>query len=125
MWVSVGLGAFSELQRFPSIRNPVPQSRMNCVPSGATKSRQGVFPPKRQVVGSTVGVEPRTPQKVNLATGELISIQTAKYLGKWPENGQRDAFSDSGSGYRGRQRIHGRVLSTIQQQKGWRLQWGR
>jgi hypothetical protein len=25
------------------------------------------------VAGSTVGVDPRTPQKVNLATGELIS----------------------------------------------------
>src|SRR5271165_2126993 len=61
-------------QRFPSIRRPVPQSRMNCVPSGAISSRQGVFPPYRHVAGSTVGVEPRTPQKDNLAMGLLISV---------------------------------------------------
>src|ERR1700676_354228 len=60
-------------QRLPSMRNPVPQSRMNCVPSGATNSRHGVSPPYRQVAGSTVGVEPRTPQKLSLAMGTVIS----------------------------------------------------
>jgi hypothetical protein len=39
------------------------------VPSGAMSSRQGVLPPYRQVAGSTVGVEPRTPQKLSLVTG--------------------------------------------------------
>jgi hypothetical protein len=38
------------------------------------RSRQGVFPPKRQVAGSTVGVEPRTPQKLSLAMGLVISV---------------------------------------------------
>ena len=36
-----------------------------------------MLPPKRQVAGSTVGVEPRTPQKVNLAIGELIAVGSA------------------------------------------------
>jgi len=31
-----------------------------------------VFPPYRQVAGSTVGVEPRTPQKLNFAMGIFI-----------------------------------------------------
>jgi hypothetical protein len=35
-------------------------------------SRQGVFPPYRQVAGSTVGVEPRTPQKLNFAAGAVM-----------------------------------------------------
>lgn len=47
---------------------------MNCVPSGAVNSRQGVFPPYRQVAGSTVGVDPRTPQKLNLAMGTVIFL---------------------------------------------------
>ena len=34
-----------------------------------------MLPPKRQVAGSTVGVEPRTPQKLNLATGVVIFRQ--------------------------------------------------
>jgi len=46
---------------------------MNCVPSGALTSTQGVFPPKRHVAGSTVGVEPRTPQKLNFAIGTVIA----------------------------------------------------
>jgi len=55
------------------------------VPSGATKSRQGVLPPNRQVAGSTVGVEPRTPQKLSLAIGVVIfpskpRWQTPTYL---------------------------------------------
>src|SRR6202007_1178495 len=61
-------------QRFPSTRNPVPQSRINFVPSGATNPRHGVFPPYPHVAGSTVGVEPRTPQKLNLAIGLLICL---------------------------------------------------
>src|SRR4029077_267895 len=65
---------FGAAQRLPSMRNPVPQSRMNCVPSGAISSRQGVFPPYRHVAGSTVGVEPRTPQNDSLAIGLLISV---------------------------------------------------
>src|SRR5258708_31049758 len=56
------------------MRSPVPQSRMNCVPSGAISSRQGVFPPYRHVAGSTVGVDPRTPQKLNLAMGTVIAL---------------------------------------------------
>jgi len=36
-----------------------------------------VFPPKRHVAGSTVGVEPRTPQKLSLAMGLVISFDTA------------------------------------------------
>jgi hypothetical protein len=35
------------------------------------------LPPKREVAGSTVGVEPRTPQKVSLVMGELISVGNA------------------------------------------------
>src|SRR5260370_3979317 len=63
------------------MRSPVPQSRMNCVPSGAISSRQGVFPPYRHVAGSTVGVDPRTPQKLNLAIGTVIAL-SAKPLCK-------------------------------------------
>ncbi len=44
------------------------------MPSGAISSRQGVFPPYRHVAGSTVGVEPRTPQNDSLAIGLLISV---------------------------------------------------
>ena len=55
------------------MRSPVPQSRMNCVPSGASSSRQGVLPPYRHVAGSTVGVDPRTPQKFSFVTGAAIS----------------------------------------------------
>lgn len=65
------------LHRDPNDRNPVPQSRINCVPSGATNSRHGVFPPYRHVAGSTVGVEPRTPQKLNLLTGTDIFLSYA------------------------------------------------
>ena len=36
-----------------------------------------MFPPKRQVAGSTVGVEPRTPQKLSLAIGLVISVGAA------------------------------------------------
>src|SRR5215470_19365432 len=68
------------LHRLPSIRRPVPQSRMNCVPSGVTNSRQGVFPPYLQVAGSTVGVEPRTPQKLSLAMGTVISLVVQFWL---------------------------------------------
>src|SRR5271167_1434249 len=74
MWVSPPDFPSGFDQRLPSIRNPVPQSRINCVPSGAVSSRQGVFPPYRHVAGSTVGVEPRTPQKLSLAMGLLISV---------------------------------------------------
>src|SRR5713101_8327931 len=66
--------AFGADQRLPSVRRPVPQSKMNCVPSGAINSRHGVFPPYRHVAGSTVGVEPRTPQKLSLATGAVIFL---------------------------------------------------
>src|SRR6516162_4222555 len=74
MCASGGSATSAEPQRLPSMRRPVPQSRMNCVPSGATSSRQGVLPPYRHVAGSTVGVEPRTPQNDNLAIGLLISV---------------------------------------------------
>ena len=47
---------------------------MNCVPSGAVNSRHGVFPPYRHVVGSTVGVDPRTPQKLNFAIGTAMTL---------------------------------------------------
>src|ERR1700687_4576475 len=77
MWVCAGRTEFSAPQRLPNMRKPVPQSRMNWVPSGASRSRHGVFPPKRHVAGSTVGVEPRTPQKLNLAMGVLISVVAA------------------------------------------------
>jgi hypothetical protein len=63
---------FAAANRLPNIRSPVPQSKMICVPSGAISSKQGVFPPYRHVAGSTVGVAPRTPQKLNLAMGTLI-----------------------------------------------------
>src|SRR5215470_13234605 len=77
MCVSGFRPAAGKLQREPSDRRPVPQSRMNCVPSGATSSRHGVFPPYRHVAGSTVGVEPRTPQKLNLLTGTDIFLSDA------------------------------------------------
>src|SRR5215813_6894321 len=80
MCVSGFRPAAGKLQRDPSDRNPVPQSRMNCVPSGATSSRQGVFPPYLQVAGSTVGVEPRTPQKLSLAMGTVISLVVQFWL---------------------------------------------
>src|SRR5208282_179660 len=60
--------------RLPSMRRPVPQSKINCVPSGAVNSRHGVFPPYRQVAGSTVGVDPRTPQKLSFAMGAVMSL---------------------------------------------------
>jgi hypothetical protein len=47
---------------------------MNCVPSGAANSRQGVFPPYRHVAGSTVGVDPRTPQKLSFRIGTVITL---------------------------------------------------
>src|SRR5215470_18242150 len=76
--------AAGTLQREPSDRNPVPQSRMNCVPSGATSSRHGVFPPYLHVAGSTVGVEPRTPQKLNLLTGTDIFLSNAPGMSLFP-----------------------------------------
>src|SRR6266436_1033102 len=74
MCVSGVFPPFGAAQRLPSVRSPVPQSRMICVPSGAISSRQGVFPPERHVAGSTVGVDPRTPQKLNLAMGTVIAL---------------------------------------------------
>src|SRR5262249_10227162 len=81
--------ASGTFHRLPSIRNPVPQSRMNCVPSGATSSRQGVFPPYLQVAGSTVGVEPRTPQKLSLAMGTVISLVVQLWLEAQATGAQR------------------------------------
>src|SRR5215831_10166327 len=72
------------IHRDPSDRKPVPQSKMNCVPSGATSSRHGVFPPYRHVAGSTVGVEPRTPQKLNLLTGTDIFLSNAPGMSLFP-----------------------------------------
>src|ERR1700720_2189340 len=102
MWVVEEVAEPSAPQRFPSTRSPVPQSRMNFVPSGAASSRQGVLPPYRHVAGSTVGVEPRTPQKLNLAIGLLICPCAVPGC---PSNGQSYpcpsepcvSFCDSGS----------------------------
>src|SRR6266481_2791405 len=74
MCVPGALPPFGAAHLLPSMRSPVPQSRMICVPSGAISSRQGVFPPYRHVAGSTVGVDPRTPQKLNLAMGTVIAL---------------------------------------------------
>ena len=74
MCVPGPFAALGTAQRFHSMRSPVPQSSMNCVPSGAASSRQGVFPPYRQVAGSTVGVDPRTPQKLNFAIGTVMTL---------------------------------------------------
>src|ERR1700688_4648400 len=74
MWVSGALPVLGAPQRLPSMRSPVPQSRMICNPAGFTSGRQGVFPPYRHVPGSTVGVDPRTPQKLNLAMASLIYL---------------------------------------------------
>src|ERR1700751_2544347 len=93
---------------------------MSCVPSGAMSSRQGVFPPKRQVAGSTVGVEPRTPQKLSLAMGLVISVGAADT--EFQETAIVRAFaalSDSGSGHQRRQRVRRKVLSYSQQQGRW------
>src|SRR5215813_7630991 len=100
-------------QRPPSIRSPVPQSRMNCVPSGAVRSRQGVFPPYRQVAGSTVGVEPRTPQKLSFVTGSLIAPSTALVLGtaETLRARPREPFFDTRSGGGDRQSIRGADVS--------------
>src|SRR4029077_6019560 len=84
MWVSGFRPASGTLHRVPSDRNPVPQSRMNCVPSGATSSRHGVFPPYRHVAGSTVGVEPRTPQKLSLLTGTDIFLSNSPGMSLFP-----------------------------------------
>src|SRR6266436_6114677 len=75
MCVPGALPPFGAAHLLPSMRSPVPQSRMICVPSGAISSRQGVFPPYRHVAGSTVGVDPRTPQKLNLAMGTVIALR--------------------------------------------------
>jgi hypothetical protein len=74
MCVPAPFAALGTAQRFPSMRSPVPQSSMNCVPSGAANSRQGVFPPYRHVAGSTVGVDPRTPQKLSFRIGTVITL---------------------------------------------------
>src|SRR5262249_990982 len=66
---------------------------MNCVPSGVTNSRQGVFPPYLQVAGSTVGVEPRTPQKLNLAMGTVISLVAYLLFGIAPRSFARESLT--------------------------------
>src|SRR6266436_4893092 len=75
MCVPGALLPFGAAHLLPSMRSPVPQSRMICVPSGAISSRQGVFPPYRHVAGSTVGFDPPTPQKLNLAIGTVIALR--------------------------------------------------
>jgi hypothetical protein len=78
---------------------------MNCVPSGAASSRQGVFPPYLHVAGSTVGVDPRTPQKLNFATGAVIFLNAqpcAQAIPAQATNGKGSYF-DVGSGMEKRQ----------------------
>src|SRR5260370_36556040 len=47
---------------------------MTCVPAGEISSGRGVSPPYRHVAGSTVGVDPPTPEKLNLAMGTVIAL---------------------------------------------------
>src|SRR5271170_4504524 len=107
MWVSWFRLSSAAPHRLPSVRKPVPQSRINCVPSGAINSRHGVLPPYRQVAGSTVGVEPRTPQKLSLAIGEVIFIGE-RVEPNHPEKHRLllPTISDDGSHYQQRQRNH-------------------
>src|ERR1700683_1734486 len=71
----------------PSTRSPVPQSTMKRAPRGVVSSSQAVLPPYRQVAGSAVGVEPRTPQKRILAwesgIGRLALEHRAQSDGGW------------------------------------------
>src|SRR6266851_8577370 len=60
--------SFEASQWRPSMRSPVPQSRIRRDPSGVVSSTQAVFPPYRHVARSTVGVEPRTPQNLSRVT---------------------------------------------------------
>src|SRR5579864_6927596 len=66
---SMCLDSCSASRCLPSMRSPVPQSKMIREPAGVVSSRQAVFPPYRQVALSTVGVEPRTPQNRSVAAG--------------------------------------------------------
>src|SRR5260370_3180121 len=69
MWGSIRFDSCADSRWRPSIRSPVPQSRITRAPAGVVSSRQAVFPPYRQEALSTVGVEPRTPQNQSVATG--------------------------------------------------------
>src|SRR6202030_4091710 len=80
MCVSRAFCPLGAAQRLPNIRSPVPQSKIICSPSGVISSRQGEFPPYRHVPGSTVGVDPRTPQKLNLAMASLIYLNRTTLL---------------------------------------------
>src|SRR5215472_8073789 len=109
MCVPLALPPSGMLHLLPNIRSPVPQSRMNCVPSGVTSSRQGVFPPYLQVAGSTVGVEPRTPQKLSLAMGTVISLVVQLWLEAQATGAQRFYSWSHGGIYR--QTIQRKLLS--------------
>jgi hypothetical protein len=67
-------------------------------------SRHGVFPPNRHVAGSTVGVEPRTPQKLSLAIGPVISLGQCPFREKFAlkKKGQGSSL-DGGSRWMERQ----------------------
>src|SRR6266478_5000471 len=94
MCVPGALPTFGAAHLLPSMRSPVPQSRMICVPSGAISSRQGVFPPYRHVAGSTVGVDPRTPQKLSLAMGTVIALRAKPLCEGSLRANTRTQFSD-------------------------------
>src|SRR5713226_10584991 len=113
MCVSGVFPPFGAAQRLPSMRSPVPQSIMNCVPSGAISSRHGVFPPYRHVAGSTVGVDPRTPQKLNLVMEPVISVGKYEFCEEpaRPKMYRRESSLDGGSHWMERESNRGGEVS--------------
>src|ERR1700726_5311383 len=81
MWGSIRLDSGSDSKCRPSIRSPVPQSRITRAPAGLVNSMQAVFPPYRQVALSTVGVDPRTPQNRTVATGAGVPFREGLAIG--------------------------------------------
>src|SRR5260221_5176851 len=81
MWGSIRLDSGADSRCRPSIRSPVPQSRITRAPAGVVSSRQAVFPPYRQVALSTVGVDPRTPQNRSVATGSDALLRDGLAIG--------------------------------------------
>jgi len=86
------------------MRNPVPQSSMNCVPSGAMSSTTDVFPPNRHVDESTEGFDPRTHQNLILAKGPVISLGRCPLCEKYALKKKEQGSSlDGGSRWMERQ----------------------